>query len=93
MPLDENTQTERDQIMKTLHCYGNWNWIVLPALFVEFKYDEKKRLTEKDGFLSNGEMRGRYVYKYEGTKRRSWSTQRTARSFGAIFTYSTTKAM
>lgn len=36
MTLDENTQAERDQIMKTLHCYGNWNRIVLLSFFVLF---------------------------------------------------------
>jgi hypothetical protein len=31
----------------------------------EFKYDEKKRLTEKTDFFSNGDIWERYVYKYE----------------------------
>jgi hypothetical protein len=35
----------------------------------EFKYDEKKRLTEKTDFLSNGDLSQRYVYKYEGNQK------------------------
>jgi hypothetical protein len=35
----------------------------------EFKYDGKKRLTEKTDFLSNGDTRARYVYKYEGNQK------------------------
>ena len=35
----------------------------------EFKYDEKKRLTEKTWFQSNGDVWLRYVYKYTGNKR------------------------
>ena len=31
----------------------------------EFKYDEKKRLTEMTDFFSNGDILERYVYKYE----------------------------
>jgi len=35
----------------------------------EFKYDEKKRLTEKTDFFSNGDLFERYVYKYKGNQR------------------------
>lgn len=35
----------------------------------EFKYDEKKRLTEVTRFLSNGEILERSVYKYEGNQK------------------------
>ncbi|MEN3325971.1 MAG: hypothetical protein V7638_778 [Acidobacteriota bacterium] len=35
----------------------------------EFKYDEKKRLTEKTDFFSNGDLLRRYVYKYEGNQK------------------------
>jgi hypothetical protein len=35
----------------------------------EFKYDEKKRLTEKTDFLNNGDLSQRYVYKYEGNQK------------------------
>jgi hypothetical protein len=35
----------------------------------EFKYDEKKRLTEKTNFFSNGDILERYVYKYEGNQK------------------------
>lgn len=35
----------------------------------EFKYDEKKRLTEMTDFLSNGELLRRHVYKYEGNQK------------------------
>lgn len=35
----------------------------------EFKYDEKKRLTEKTDFFSNGDIFERYVYKYEGNQK------------------------
>lgn len=35
----------------------------------EFKYDEKKRLTESTAFRSNGEIRERHVYKYEGNQK------------------------
>jgi hypothetical protein len=35
----------------------------------EFKYDGKKRLTEKTDFLSNGDLSRRYVYKYEGNQK------------------------
>lgn len=34
----------------------------------EFKYDDKKRLTEKTWFHSNGEVWLRYVYKYNGSQ-------------------------
>jgi len=34
-----------------------------------FKYDDKKRLTEKTWFHSNGELWLRYVYKYTGNQR------------------------
>jgi len=35
----------------------------------EFKYDEKKRLTEKTRFLSDGDILERSVYKYEGNQK------------------------
>ena len=35
----------------------------------EYKYDDKKRLTEKTEFLSNGEVVYRSVYKYEGDQK------------------------
>ena len=35
----------------------------------EFKYDEKKRLSEKTDFLSNGDILSRHVYKYEGNQK------------------------
>ena len=35
----------------------------------EFKYDQKKRLTEKTWFQSNGDVWLRYVYKYTGNQR------------------------
>ena len=35
----------------------------------EFKYDEKKRLTEKTDFMSNGDFLERRVYKYDGNKK------------------------
>ena len=35
----------------------------------EFKYDEKKRLTGKTDFFSNGDILERYVYKYEGNQK------------------------
>jgi len=35
----------------------------------EFKYDEKKRLTEETDFLSNGDLLQRHVYKYEGNQK------------------------
>ena len=35
----------------------------------EYKYDDKKRLTEKTEFLSNGEVLYRSVYKYEGNQK------------------------
>ena len=35
----------------------------------EFKYDEKKRLSEKTNFFSNGDILERYVYKYEGNQK------------------------
>lgn len=35
----------------------------------EFKYDDKKRLTEKTSFHSNGDIWLRYVYKYTDNKR------------------------
>ena len=35
----------------------------------EFKYDEKKRLTEKTDFFSNGDIFERYVYKYNGNQK------------------------
>lgn len=35
----------------------------------EYKYDEKKRLIEQKDFLSNGELLGHYVYKYEGNQK------------------------
>jgi hypothetical protein len=35
----------------------------------EFKYDEKKRLTEETDFSSNGDIFLRYVYKYEGNQK------------------------
>ena len=35
----------------------------------EFKYDQKKRLTEKTWFRSNGEVSLRYVYKYNGNQK------------------------
>jgi hypothetical protein len=35
----------------------------------EFKYDDKKRLTEKTWFQSNGDVWLRYVYKYSGNQR------------------------
>ena len=35
----------------------------------EFKYDEKKRLSEKTEFRSNGDHMGRHVYKYEGNQK------------------------
>jgi hypothetical protein len=35
----------------------------------EFKYDGKKRLTEKKDFSSNGDLLRRYVYKYEGNQK------------------------
>jgi hypothetical protein len=35
----------------------------------DFKYDEKKRLTEMTDFSSNGDMLERHVYKYEGNRK------------------------
>jgi hypothetical protein len=59
----------------------------------EFKYDEKKRLTEKSDFLSNGDLSRRYVYKYEGNQKEESVYLADGSLSWRTFTYSTTKAM